>query len=274
MIWEMLYLSQNSPNSWNNDDNNNYSLKIKSWPTVWHNSKSYTTITLQVYHVGLLEWLEMWNKHRKGWACVLLLSLSGNLNVCKQVCVLLCRSVHKSKSVCLKWCMGSKVGIVSCHFTSGCQWLLRLPAQLPLWLLESGDVDPGCGCVGGRWSPLYQLCPCHPALVSEGALAQRGVARVGGDVRLQRQGAMGQGRSRGSGCRTEPPSSAHTEAWHSVSTPASPPLRSPGECSPTPHMVWPERGRLLTWSLCFNVWKYITSGSTKGGNNFNWTMED
>lgn len=215
-----------------------------------------------------------WNKDRKGWGlfpsaqsvwefvCVwTCVWVCVCVFACMHVCVLLYRSMHKSASVVFKWCKGSKVGIISCAFTFGCQWPRGLPVQSPLWLLDSGGAVLDCDCVGEHWSLLYQLCPCRLAASNGPAPARGGKATGGGGVPLRSWWKMGQGRSRGSGCRTERPSFAHTVAARYVSMPPSPPLHSSGEYSPTPHMDWAERGRLLTWSLWFNVWKHNTSGS-------------
>ena len=158
-------------------------------------------------------------------ACFLKLSLSGNLCVCVCVCVcvfvcVVC-GVHESASVALLDVLGgSKVGTVSCTFTSGCRWLRGLPARPPLRPLDSGGGVPDCDCVGERWSPPYQVCPCHLVAVGEAAPAREWRARGdGGAVRRPIRRGTGRGRSRGSGCRTEPPSSARTVAGRFESAP-------------------------------------------------------
>lgn len=179
----MLHLSQNSPNSWNNNNHNNnnncYSIKKKLWPTVWHNSTSYTPITLQVYCVGLLEWLERRKKNWKGWGL-----FPPAQSVWVFVHVWGC--VYEIVCVYVEVCMSLQVWLLnvgggreggskfSWAFTSWCQWPWGLPVRSPLRLLDRGVGVPDCDCVGERWSPPYQLCPCHLAVQGEGAPARGG----------------------------------------------------------------------------------------------------
>ncbi len=196
-----------------------------------------------------------WNKDRKGqglfpsaqsvWEFVCM-CVSVCVCVCRTVwvwgvcvCVCVCACVHVWEGmffyveVCIslqvwffKCCRGSKVRIVSCAFTSGCQWPLGLPAQPPLQPLDSDGEVPGCDCVGERWSLPYWLSPCRLVAVGGGAPARGGRARGDGGVRQWNRREMEQGRSTGSGCHTKPPNFAHTAAGRSVSTPPLPPHHS------------------------------------------------